>query len=416
VNPFAFVMRRPIMTLTIVAGLVSGGVLALKKMGVDVLPALNASKVHDVLDYLGMGGEQKDQKEHKAGKEHGEQKEGEEESPGEQHKLVVTSPQAKDVVTSQPYVCQIHSKRHIEVRALEDGYIQEIFVSEGQAVKKGDVMFKVFPVIYQAKANAKIAEADLAQLEYNNTERLAKNNVVSQNELALLKAKLDRARAEAELAKAELNFTDVRAPFDGIVDRQHQQLGSLVDKGDILTTLSDNSVMWVYFNVREAAYLEYMASRDEHKDERVELVLANHAKYKYPSKNLVIEAKFNPETGNIPFRADFPNPDGLLRYGQTGTVLLPVVMKGAIVIPQRAVFEVLDKRYVYVVDKDNVVHLREVVTDHREMEDVFIITKGLGVNDKIVLEGSRQLRDGEKVEFEFRQPEQVMLALKNHAE
>jgi membrane fusion protein (multidrug efflux system) len=409
-------MRRPITTFMLVAGLFSGGVLALKKMGVDVLPALNASKVHDVLDYLGMGGEQKDQKEHKEGKEHGEQKEEKEESAGEQHKIIVTSPQAKDVVTAQPFVCQIHSRRHIEVRALEDGYIQEIYVSEGQAVKKGDLMFKVYPVLYKAKADAKIAEARLAELEFNNTKRLADNNVVSQNEVMLLKAKLDRALADAELAKAELNFTNVVAPFDGIVDRQHQQLGSLVDKGDILTTLSDNSVMWVYFNVREALYLDYMASREQHKDERVELVLANHTKFKNPSTNIVIEAKFNNETGNIPFRADFPNPDGLLRHGQTGTVLLPVVMKEAVVIPQRAVFEVLDKRYVYVVDKDNVVHQREIVTDHREMDDIFIVTKGLKADDKIVLEGSRQLRDGEKVEFEFRQPEQVMLALKNHAE
>ncbi len=155
--------------------------------------------------------------------------------------------------------------------------------------------------------------------------------------------------AEIILDPYELDFTNVTARFDGIVDRLHQQLGSLVDKGDILTTLSDNSTMWVYFNVREAAYLEYMASREQHKDERIELVLANHTKFKYPSTNIVIEAKFNNETGNIPFRVDFPNPDGLLRHGQTGTVLLPVVMKDAVVIPQRAVFEVLDKRYVYVV-------------------------------------------------------------------
>jgi membrane fusion protein (multidrug efflux system) len=411
-NPIAFALRRPITTLMLVGGLISGGVLGLKKMGVDVLPALDTSKIDVVLDYIGMGkgAERKDQKEHK------EQNEEKEESPGEQHKILVTSPQAKDVVISQPYVCQIHSRRHIEVRALEDGYIQEILVSEGQAVKKGDLLFKIVPVLYKARADAKIAEARLAELEFNNTKRLADNNVVSQNELALLKAKLDRAQADADLAKAELDFTNVTARFDGIVDRLNQQLGSLVDKGDILTTLSDNSTMWVYFNVREAAYLEYMASRDQHKDERIELVLANHTKFKYPSTNTVIEAKFNNETGNIPFRVDFPNPDGLLRHGQTGTVLLPVVMKGAIVIPQRAVFEVLDKRYVYVVGKDEVVHQREIVIDHHEMEDVFIITKGLDVNDKIVLEGSRQLRDGEKVEYEFQQPEQVMLALKNHAE
>src|SRR6185437_12038049 len=94
-----------------------------------------------------------------------------------------------------------------------------------------------------------------------------------------------------------------------------------------------------------------------------------------------IEAKFNNETGNIPFRADFPNPDRLLRHGQTGTVVIRHVLKDAIVIPQRATFEILDKRYVYVVDKDDVVHQREIVVRKEgEMDDIFVLEKGLGVN------------------------------------
>ena len=114
-----------------------------------------------------------------------------------------------------------------------------------------------------------------------------------------------------------------------------------------------------------------------------------------------IEAKFNNETGNIPFRADFPNPDGLLRHGQTGNVLIHRTLNNAIVIPQRATFEILDKRYVYVVGEDHVVHQREIVIQH-EMDDIFVIKKGLGVDDKIVFEGVRQVRDGDKVEYEFR--------------
>ena len=248
-----------------------------------------------------------------------------------------------------------------------------------------------------------MAEAKLAQLEFKNTKKLFEDKVVSQNEVALLEAKLAKAKAKAKLAEAELNFTNVRAPFDGIVDRLHEQQGSLIKEGDILTTLSDNSVMWVYFNVPEARYLEYMADRKQHKEERqIELVLANGNKFQQPGKIGAIEAKFNNETGNIPFRADFPNPDRLLRHGQTGTVLIHRTLKDAIVIPQRATFEILDKRYVYVVDKDDVVHQREIVVQN-ELEDIFVIKKGLDVNDKIVLEGIRQVRDGEKVEYEFRQ-------------
>ena len=183
-----------------------------------------------------------------------------EEQPDEEHqKIVVTSPQAKDVTITQQYVCQIHSQRHIKVRALEDGYLEAIPVKEGQAVKKGDVMFKIVPILYKAKLDAELAEAKLAELEFNNTEKLSKQKVVSQNEVALYEAKLAKAQAKAKLAEAELNFTKVRAPFDGIIDRLHEQQGSLIKEGDILTTLSDNSVMWVYFNVPEARYLEYMA-------------------------------------------------------------------------------------------------------------------------------------------------------------
>ena len=241
--------------------------------------------------------------------------------------------------------------------------------------------------------------------------------MVAPTELALWKAKLEKAKAKAKLAKAELNFTEVKAPFDGIIDRLFQQQGSLVKEGDILTTLSDNSMMWVYFNVPEVRYLEYRAGRVRiWRSRQIELVLANGSKF--PQLCKIGDdrwRKVNNETGNIPFRADFPNPDRLLRHGQTGNVLIHRTLNNAIVIPQRATFEILDKRYVYVVGKDDVVHQREIVVQN-EMDDIFVIKKGLGVDDRIVFEGVRQVRDGEKVEFEFRPPEEVIANQKYQAE
>jgi membrane fusion protein (multidrug efflux system) len=234
--------------------------------------------------------------------------------------------------------------------------------------------------------------------------------------VALYQAKLAKAQAKAKLAEAELNFTSVRAPFDGIVDRLEEQLGSLIKEGEVLTTLSDNSLMWVYFNVPEARYLDYMAAMGQDEDRQIELVLANGSKFKHTGKIGAIEAKFNNETGNIPFRADFPNPNGLLRHGQTGTVLIHRTLKDALVIPQRATFEILDKRYVYVLDKDDVPHQREIIVQN-ELEDIYVIKSGLAVDDRIVLDGIRQVRDGEKVEeHEFRHPEQVIANQKNRAE
>lgn len=339
------------------------------------------------------------------------------------HKIVVTSPVKQDVINTQPYVCQIHSCKHIEVRALKGGYLQEICVKEGQAVKKGDLMFQILPTLYQAELDSEVAEAQRLQIALNNAITLNQKGIVSPQEIALKKAELAKAQAKVQLAQAELNFTSVQAPFDGIVDRQHNQLGSLIEEGDVLTTFSDNSLMWVYFNVPEARYLEYKAelkadgADDDGNDKRlqIELRLADGQIFPHKGKIGAIEADFNNVTGNIPFRADFSNPEGLLRNGQTGTILIRRHMKDVFVIPQRATFEILDKRYVYVVDDDHVVHQRDITTQS-EQDDIFIIEDGLHENDKIIFEGIRQVRDGEKIEYEFLAPEDILGNQKHHAE
>ena len=337
-----------------------------------------------------------------------------EEHHAEAHKIVATSPELKAIIITQPFVCQIHSQRHIKIRALEMGYLEAIPVKEGQVVKKGDLMFAVKPILYQSRLDAENAEAKLADLRLKYTRKLFEDKVVSENEVFLLEVELAKAQAKAQRAQAELDFATVQAPFDGIVDRLHHQEGSLVQEGEILTTLSDNSLMWVYFNVPEKQYLEYMASQNKD-DLKIELKLANGEKFEQVGKINAIEADFNNQTGTVPFRADFQNLGRVLRHGQTGTVLISRVQKDSVVIPQRAVFEVLQKRYVYVIDKDNVAHQREIVVQN-ELEDLYVVKTGVSVDDKIVLEGTRQVRDGDKVEYEDRQPEQVAENLKFHAE
>lgn len=345
--------------------------------------------------------------------------EGHAESGQHAHQIIVTSPVRKNVISTQKYVCQIHSRNHIEVRALEGGYLEAIGVKEGQSVKKGELMFKIVPTLYQAKLESEIAEARRIDIELTNARGLAKKGIVSPQEVALKEAELAKANAKVALARAELNFTEIKAPFDGIVDRQRNQLGSLINEGDMLTTFSDNSLMWVYFNVPEARYLEYKAELDQKDSEvhhlTIELELANGKIFPQPGKIGAIEADFNNTTGNIPFRADFENPNSLLRNGQTGTILMHRELKNVVVIPQRATFEILDKRYAYVVDKDNVVHQRDITID-TVLEDIFVIKNGLDKGDKIILEGIRQVRDGDKIEYEFQAPEKVLSDLKYHAE
>jgi membrane fusion protein (multidrug efflux system) len=282
-------------------------------------------------------------------------------------------------------------------------------------------MFQILPTLYQAKLGSEEAEVQRLQIELDNAEVLLKKGYVSPPEIALKKADLAKAKAKLMLARAELNFTSVAAPFDGIVDRQRNQVGSLIAEGDVLTTFSDNSLMWVYFNVPEKDYLEYKAELDKDNDGdnrvhlQIELKLANHEIFPQHGKIGAIEADFNNTTGNIAFRADFPNPDGLLRNGQTGTILIHRTLKDVVVIPQRATFEILAKRYAYVVGEDDVVHQRDI-TIQSAQDDIFVIQEGLDKGDKIILEGIRQVRDGDKIEYEFLAPEKVLGALKYHAE
>lgn len=330
-------------------------------------------------------------------------------------KYLVTSPLKKDTTVTIDYVCQIHAISHIELRALERGYLQDIFVDEGQTVKKGQLMFRIMPLLYQAEAEKSQAELDFAETEYKNAKSLADKGVISANELALVKAKFDKAKAELSLAKVHLSFTEIKAPFDGIMNRFNVRLGSLVDEGDLLSTLSDNREMWVYFNVPEAQYLDYKTDVDSDTILKVQLMMANNKVFDYVGYVRTIEADFNNETGNIAFRATFPNPKGLLRHGETGNILAKTPLKDAILIPQKATFEVLDKKYVYVVDAQNRVRLRQI-TIGAELNDLYEIKSGVTEKDKILLEGIRKVKNNEKIKFEYKDPKTVISHLKLYAE
>ncbi|MEH0157506.1 efflux RND transporter periplasmic adaptor subunit [Limibacter armeniacum] len=327
-------------------------------------------------------------------------------------KFLVTSPIKMDTSITKDYVSQIKSIQHIELRAQERGYLEKIYVDEGQTVRKGQLLFRIMPNLYEAELKKAKAEANFAEIEYQNTKKLADSNVVAPNELAMAKAKYEKANAELALAQVHLQFTEIRAPFDGIIDRFHVRLGSLIDEGELLSNLSDNSKMWVYFNVPEAEYLDYKTELKEDSDlKEVSLLMANNKIFSHSGLVETIEADFNNETGNIPFRATFPNPEGLLRHGETGNILMVEPLKDAIIIPQKATFEILDKKYVFVVDKEHKVKQREV-TIGAEMEDLYAVSKGLNPDEKILLEGLRKVKDDDEIEFEYEAPEKVITHLK----
>ncbi|AFM05768.1 RND family efflux transporter, MFP subunit [Bernardetia litoralis DSM 6794] len=329
--------------------------------------------------------------------------------------FLVTSPIKMDTSVIKNYVCQVHAIQHIELRALERGYLQDTYVDEGQAVKKGQAMFQIMPKLYEAETRKAQAEADFVEIEYKNTKRLADSSIVSPNELALAKAKLDKAQAELSLTQVHLGFTKIIAPFDGILDRLKVRKGSLLEEGELLTTLSDNSTMWVYFNVPEYEYLEYKEHEKKDSLMKVNLLMANNKLFKEEGYVKAIEADFNNETGNIAFRATFENPEGLLRHGETGNIQMTVPFKDAIIIPQKATFEILEKKYVFVVDKENVVHQTEIVVAG-ELPDLYVIQAGLKEDDKILLEGIRKVKNNDKIEFDYKDPKEVLDTLEVYVE
>jgi membrane fusion protein, multidrug efflux system len=332
-------------------------------------------------------------------------------------KFLVTSPLQKDTSIIRDYVAQIHSISHIELRTQERGYLQKIYVDEGESVKQGQLMFQIMPLIFQAEMNKAKAEAEFAEIEYNNTKRLADSNIVSSNELALAKAHLDKVQAELSLAQAHLGFTEIRAPFDGIMGRFHVRLGSLLEEGELLSTLSDNSKMWVYFNVPEAEYLGYITKKDASDSLlQVKLKMANSQLFDQTGVVETIEADFNNETGNIAFRATFQNPKGILRHGETGNIEMQTSLKNALIIPQKATFDILDKKFVFVIDENGVARSRQITTI-TEMPHLYVIDEGLSVHDKILLEGLRKVKNNDRIQYDFVNPVKVIAELGQlHAE
>ncbi|MDX6191237.1 efflux RND transporter periplasmic adaptor subunit [Flavobacterium sp. Fl-318] len=333
----------------------------------------------------------------------------------EVEKFTVTNPVKIDTSFTKQYVSQIKSVRNIEIRAQEKGFLQNIYVDEGQFVKAGQILFRIMPKMYEAELLKAQAEQKAAEIELQNTKTLADKNIVSRNEQAVAMSKLQAAKAEVALAKLHLSFTEIRAPFDGTIDRIPLKLGSLIDEGELLTSLSDNSQMFAYFNVSEPEYLQYQTNIKDRADAKVGLVLANGETFKYKGNVELIESEFNNETGNIAFRARFPNTGKLLRNGETGQVQMLVPLKNAIVIPQKATYEIQDKKYVFVVDKSNKVSSKEI-TITGEIPDLYVVSSGLAENDKILLEGVQKVKENDKIQYEFQAPAKVMNHLRVKAE
>lgn len=318
------------------------------------------------------------------------------------------------------YVADIHSVRYVEVRPRVSGYVEKVFVDEGELVREGQVLFSIGSREYELqlqKANAAlkiaIAESKTTEVELLNIQNLFQKNIVSLAELKMAEAKAEAQKAKVEEAEANkqqaalnLYFSQVRAPYMGKINRIPYKVGSLVQTGDVLTTISDNSEVFVYFNLTESDYLNYL--NDSVSDwKTVKLILTNGQTYPLQGHIEVTESEFDQETGNIAFRARFKNPQLILKHGSNGKVVLKKKISNGIFIPQRSTFEIQDKLFVFTVDKDSVVHQKNIVSSKR-IENLFLIDKGISKEENFVFEGIQKLRDGDKISPKLISKEEVL--------
>lgn len=322
----------------------------------------------------------------------------------------VAAPERTDTFFEREYVAEIRAIRYAEVRSRIKGILESVSVDEGQSVKAGQTLFSISARdlkqdVLVARAATHGAEAELAsaRLERDNTKFLFDKKFVSEAELALaeskvktLKAKVDELKASTGRTTIELGFAQLKAPFDGVVNRIPRKDGSAIGEDELLTTITDTREVYAYFYISEREYLEYMAKPLSERPKEVSLKLADGSIF--PSTGVIdtIASEFNKETGSIAFRAKFPNDSGLLKHGSSGKVVLRSELPAAMLVPQKSTFEIQGELYVYVLDGDNTARARKIVPKLR-LKDAFVIESGLETTDRIVVEGVQKIKEGVRI-------------------
>ena len=332
--------------------------------------------------------------------------------------LAVVSVSSSNVELISSYPAVIKGKQDVEIRPQVSGFITRLAVDEGSVVRKGQTLFIIDPVQYEEAVNAaraavNVAKANMAtaELTAQNKRELAKNNIIGAYDLqmaenSLLSSKALLAQATAQLVNAEknLSYTRVSSPSDGVVGTIPFRVGSLVSPSIVtpLTSVSDISEMYAYFSMTERQLLGFTAKGTSSKDilstmPSVQLKLIDGTIYGDTGKVETMSGVIDQSTGSVSIRARFSNKSQILRSGGTGIVLVPAKMTDCIVIPQKATYEIQDKRFVYVVDDKSAVKSTPIEIFTLDDGQNFVVTSGLKVGDKIVVEGISSLKDGMQI-------------------
>lgn len=330
--------------------------------------------------------------------------------------LPIMSINTSEANTESLFPVAIQGKNDIEIRAQVNGTLDKIFIDEGDYVSQGQSLFKINDNIYRqqynnAYASLKAAEATVvnAQIEVDKLTPLVQNKVVSDFQLRTAKANLSIAKANVEQAKASLanakinlDYTTIKAPVNGYIGRLPKKQGSLISPQDpeALTKLSDVKEVYAYFSLSENDFInfksQYAGSTIPEKLKKlpqVTLILSDNSEYDQKGNIDMVDGQFNKTTGAITLRAKFPNKNGMLRSGNTGSVKISVNHIGSIMIPQESTIEIQDKLYVFLLDSKNTV-TRQPITISGKSGTNYLVKNGIKEGDRIVLKGFENLPDG----------------------
>ena len=333
--------------------------------------------------------------------------------------LPVFSVSNRPFTTFREYTASLEGSNDIEIRPQVSGYIEKIFVDEGAFVKKGQPIFKINDQPYReaynnASASLAVAKANQssAEINMNKLEPLVQNQVISPIQLKTARAAYEAAtanvaQADAMVGNAKINigYSLIKAPVDGYIGRIHVKIGSLaaLSSADPLTNISEVKDVRAYFSVSETAFLrfkdEYPGKTIEDKIKNlppVDLILSDNTVYPLKGRVEMVSGQFTPGTGAIPFRASFPNPNGILRSGNTGRIRITVKQPDGLVIPQESTFELQDKVFVFVLGDSNKVTSTSVKILGRS-GNYYLVENGIKAGDRIVYSGVDKLNDGAKI-------------------
>lgn len=330
--------------------------------------------------------------------------------------VVAVQTSTADLETTYP--ATLKGEEVTEIRAKVSGHITKVYVQEGATVRKGQPLFAIDAVQYQAAV--KQAQAAVNVLKTNiATQRLALDNKkmlhdkqiisdfdyqMAQNNLAALEAQLGQAEAALSAAKDQLSFCTVTSPANGVIGEIPFRMGSLVGPTtpQALTTVASTSTMYAYFSMTEKQILTLTrehGSKDAAAQAfpEVGLRLTDGSTYEDQGKIVAISGVVEASTGSVQVRADFKNPGSVLRSGGTATVVIPTHVENAIIIPQAATYKIQEKIFCYVVDKDGYIHNTEIKVLPQENGTDYVVTDGLTAGERIMIEGISKVKDGQKI-------------------